>query len=85
MGWPPLERVGAYRGVAGVSFRAFDERGVEGLPVALAALLRGQGLPPRCLSPAPLGCAWLACTPVSPPAFARLLPRRSQPRLPMPC
>jgi len=27
--------------VAWVSFRAFDERGVEGLPVALAALLRG--------------------------------------------
>ncbi len=35
----------------GVSFRAFDERGVEGLPVALAALLRGLLLSAAVLSP----------------------------------
>ncbi len=75
---------GVYRGVAGVSFRAFNERGVEGLPVALAALLRGLA-PVRCGLPAAGLCATgvHACLPS--PAFARLLPRRSQPRLPMPC
>jgi hypothetical protein len=42
MGWPPLERVGAYTGVAWVSFRAFDERGVAGLPAAVAGLCCGS-------------------------------------------
>jgi hypothetical protein len=44
MGWPPLERVGAYAGVAWISFRAFDGRAVEALSVAVAgcaASLRG--------------------------------------------
>jgi hypothetical protein len=43
MGWPPLERLGAYTGVAWVSFRGFDERGVAGRAAGLwrAAGMRG--------------------------------------------
>jgi hypothetical protein len=41
MGWPRIGKAGVSTRVAGVSFRAFDERAVAGLPVALAALLRG--------------------------------------------
>jgi len=63
------ERVGAYTRVAGVSFRAFDERGVEGLTVALAALLRGL------LLSAAVSCRWgrarLACPRVSLPLQVR--------------
>ena len=43
MGWPPLERVGAYTRVAWVSFRAFDERGVAGMRRGPAAWVAGVG------------------------------------------
>ncbi len=48
MGWHPLERWGRYTGVAWVSFRAFDERGVAGLSVAVAGCAGGWGVVPPC-------------------------------------
>ena len=55
---------GADTGVAGVSFRALDERGVAGLSAAVAGGAAGQGLPlrwPRVSRTSGLCAAGLPC------------------------